>query len=143
MPSPAQGRPIVSLPALAAAKLGAYRAMRAAGLNKNQLAGRPGWQPLTGDAPAQWPLRLAPRPDQGGPCCARPPPSGDKCSTLTSARSRIAQGAEWDLRKIGKRATPGSLCYFPIQRDELGSTLRSYPRTWESPSERPKCNDSK
>jgi antitoxin HicB len=37
-PSPAQGRPTVALPALTAAKLEAYRAMRAAGLNKSQLA---------------------------------------------------------------------------------------------------------
>ena len=44
-PSPAQGHPLVSLPALTAAKLEAYRAMRAAGLNKSQLAERLGWQP--------------------------------------------------------------------------------------------------
>ncbi|HZU90023.1 MAG TPA: type II toxin-antitoxin system HicB family antitoxin [Stellaceae bacterium] len=44
-PSPARGRPTVSLPALTAAKLEAYRAMRAAGLNKSQLAARLGWQP--------------------------------------------------------------------------------------------------
>ena len=36
-PSPAQGRPLVSLPALTAAKLEAYRAMRAAGLTKTSL----------------------------------------------------------------------------------------------------------
>jgi antitoxin HicB len=35
----------VALPALTAAKLEAYRAMRAAGLDKNQLAERLGWQP--------------------------------------------------------------------------------------------------
>jgi antitoxin HicB len=44
-PSPAKGRPTVALPALTAAKLEAYRAMRAAGLNKKQLAERLGWQP--------------------------------------------------------------------------------------------------
>jgi antitoxin HicB len=44
-PSPAKGRPIVALPALSAAKLEAYRAMRAAGLNEKQLAERLGWQP--------------------------------------------------------------------------------------------------
>jgi antitoxin HicB len=44
-PSQAQGRPTVSLPALTAAKLEAYRAMCAAGLNKSQLAERLGWQP--------------------------------------------------------------------------------------------------
>jgi antitoxin HicB len=44
-PSSAKGRPIVALPALTAAKLEAYRAMRAAGLNKKQLAERLGWQP--------------------------------------------------------------------------------------------------
>ncbi len=44
-PSPAKGRPTVGLPALTAAKLEAYRAMRAAGLNKKQLAERLGWQP--------------------------------------------------------------------------------------------------
>ena len=43
-PSPARGRPTVALPALTAAKLEAYRAMRAAGLNKKQLAERLGWQ---------------------------------------------------------------------------------------------------
>jgi antitoxin HicB len=43
--SPAKGRPTVALPALTAAKLEAYRAMRAAGLNKKQLAERLGWQP--------------------------------------------------------------------------------------------------
>ena len=43
-PSPARGRP-TALPALTAAKLEAYRAMRAAGLNKKQLAERLGWQP--------------------------------------------------------------------------------------------------
>jgi antitoxin HicB len=45
LPSPADGRPTVALPALTAAKLEAYRAMRAAGLNKKQLAERLGWQP--------------------------------------------------------------------------------------------------
>ena len=45
LPSPARGRPTVALPALTAAKLEAYRAMRAAGLNKKQLAERLGWQP--------------------------------------------------------------------------------------------------
>ena len=45
LPSPAEGRPTVALPALTAAKLEAYRAMRAAGLNKKQLAERLGWQP--------------------------------------------------------------------------------------------------
>ena len=43
--SPAKGRPVVALPALTAAKFEAYRAMRAAGLNKRQLAERLGWQP--------------------------------------------------------------------------------------------------
>jgi antitoxin HicB len=45
LPSPAEGRPTVALPALTAAKLEAYRAMRAAGLNKKQLAELLGWQP--------------------------------------------------------------------------------------------------
>ena len=45
LPSAAEGRPTVTLPALTAAKLEAYRAMRAAGLNKKQLAERLGWQP--------------------------------------------------------------------------------------------------
>lgn len=44
-PSSERERPTVSLPALTAAKLEAYRAMRAAGLNKSQLAERLGWQP--------------------------------------------------------------------------------------------------
>jgi antitoxin HicB len=44
-PSPVKGRPVVALPALTAAKFEAYRAMRAAGLNKRQLAERLGWQP--------------------------------------------------------------------------------------------------
>jgi hypothetical protein len=44
-PSPPTGRPVVAPPALTAAKLEAYRAMRAAGLNKPQLAERLGWQP--------------------------------------------------------------------------------------------------
>jgi antitoxin HicB len=43
--SPSQGRPLVRLPDLTAAKLEAYRAMRAAGLDKSQLAERLGWQP--------------------------------------------------------------------------------------------------
>ncbi len=45
LPSAANGRPTVALPVLTAAKLEAYRAMRAAGLNKKQLAERLGWQP--------------------------------------------------------------------------------------------------
>ena len=44
-PSPAKGRPVLALPPLTAAKFEAYRAMRAAGLNKRQLAERLGWQP--------------------------------------------------------------------------------------------------
>ena len=44
-PLPAKERPVVALPALTEAKLEAYRAMRAAGLNKSQLAERLGWQP--------------------------------------------------------------------------------------------------
>jgi antitoxin HicB len=44
-PSPSKGRPVVVLPALTAAKFEAYRAMRAAGLNKSQLAERLGWRP--------------------------------------------------------------------------------------------------
>jgi antitoxin HicB len=45
--SPATGgmRAWITLPALTAAKLEVYRAMRAAGLNKKQLAERIGWQP--------------------------------------------------------------------------------------------------
>ena len=38
-------RPAIRLPALTAAKLEAYRAMREAGLSKEQLAERLGWQP--------------------------------------------------------------------------------------------------
>jgi antitoxin HicB len=45
LPSVGDNRPLVALPALTAAKLEAYRAMRAAGLNKRQLAERLGWQP--------------------------------------------------------------------------------------------------
>src|SRR5271169_1203601 len=45
LPSAAAGRPTVALPALTAAKLEAYRAMRAAGLDDKQLAERLGWQP--------------------------------------------------------------------------------------------------
>jgi len=44
-PSPPKGRPVVTLPALTAAKSEACRAMRDAGLNKRQLAERLGWQP--------------------------------------------------------------------------------------------------
>jgi antitoxin HicB len=44
-PELAATRPLVHLPALTAAKLEAYRAMRAAGLSKSQLATRLGWQP--------------------------------------------------------------------------------------------------
>ena len=44
-PTPARGRPTVALPLLTAAKLETYRAMRAAGLNKRQLAARLGWRP--------------------------------------------------------------------------------------------------
>ena len=50
VPPPARARirgmrATVVLPPLTAAKLEAYRAMRAAGLNKKQLAERLGWQP--------------------------------------------------------------------------------------------------
>jgi antitoxin HicB len=44
-PSPAKGRPVVRLPALTAAKLEVYRAMREARLDKAQLAERLGWPP--------------------------------------------------------------------------------------------------
>lgn len=44
-PSAAAGRAVVHLPALTAAKLEVYRAMRSAGLNKRQLADRLGWRP--------------------------------------------------------------------------------------------------
>ena len=44
-PSPANGRPVVRLPALTAAKLELYRAMRQAGLDETQLAQRLGWPP--------------------------------------------------------------------------------------------------
>jgi antitoxin HicB len=43
VPSPAFGRPAVRLPALTAAKLEVYRAMRQAGLDAAQLAQRLGW----------------------------------------------------------------------------------------------------
>ncbi len=45
LPSTAAGRAVVELPALVAAKLEVYRAMRAAGLGKKQLAERIGWTP--------------------------------------------------------------------------------------------------
>jgi antitoxin HicB len=45
LPSPARCRPTVALPALVAGKLEVYRAMRAAGLGKKQLAERIGWTP--------------------------------------------------------------------------------------------------
>jgi antitoxin HicB len=41
--SPANGRPVVRLPALTAAKLEVYRAVRQAGLDEAQLAERLGW----------------------------------------------------------------------------------------------------
>ena len=44
-PSPARGRPLVRLPALTAAKLEVYLAMRQAGLDAAQLAQRLGWPP--------------------------------------------------------------------------------------------------
>jgi len=44
-PSPPKGRRVVALPALTTAKLEADRALRAAGLNKHQLAEWLGWQP--------------------------------------------------------------------------------------------------
>jgi antitoxin HicB len=44
-PLPAKGRPVVRLPALTAAKLEVYRAMRQAGLDQAQLAQRLGWPP--------------------------------------------------------------------------------------------------
>jgi antitoxin HicB len=44
-PSPPKDRPVITLPAATAAMLEAYRAMRAAGLDKHQLAERLGWQP--------------------------------------------------------------------------------------------------
>lgn len=43
LPSPAAGRPTVTLPALTAAKIGLYRAMREAGVGKAELARRLGW----------------------------------------------------------------------------------------------------
>ena len=43
-PSPRKGRPVVALPVLTAAKFEAYRARRAAGLNKRKLAEGLGWQ---------------------------------------------------------------------------------------------------
>ena len=45
LPSPARGRPVVGLPALTAAKFELYRAMRATGLSKDELALRLGWSP--------------------------------------------------------------------------------------------------
>ena len=42
-PSPAKGRPVVRLPALTAAKVEVYRAMRQTGLDEAQLAQRLGW----------------------------------------------------------------------------------------------------
>jgi antitoxin HicB len=44
-PSLAKGRPVARLPALTAAKLEVYRAMRQAGLDGAQLAQRLGWPP--------------------------------------------------------------------------------------------------
>lgn len=44
-PSPAKGRPVVRLPALTAAKLEVYRAMRRAGLDEPKLAQRLSWPP--------------------------------------------------------------------------------------------------
>jgi hypothetical protein len=81
-PSPAKGRPVVAVPALTAAKSEAYRAMRAAGLNKRQLAERLGWQPLASNAPIRRPSCLASRPDRGGPARARLPPGGGERSRL-------------------------------------------------------------
>jgi antitoxin HicB len=42
-PSPARGRPTVTLPALSAAKLALYRAMRQSGVTKAELGRRLGW----------------------------------------------------------------------------------------------------
>jgi antitoxin HicB len=42
---PTDACPLITLPALTAAKLEVYRVMRDAGLNKSQLAERLGWQP--------------------------------------------------------------------------------------------------
>lgn len=48
-PAPPEGRPTVTLPALTAAKLEAYRAMREAGLSRQQLAERLCWEPAQVD----------------------------------------------------------------------------------------------
>src|SRR5487761_1038914 len=44
-PSPAKGRAAIALPPLSAAKIGLYRAMRAAGVSKAELARRLDWHP--------------------------------------------------------------------------------------------------
>jgi len=44
-PSPAKGRRTVALPPLSAAKIGLYRALRAAGVSKAELARRLDWHP--------------------------------------------------------------------------------------------------
>src|ERR1700726_2804991 len=77
-PSPSKGRPVVALLALTAAKFEAYRAMRAAGLNKSQLAERLGWEtpPVKRPFCGRPPPRLASRPDRGGPPRARAAPGG-------------------------------------------------------------------
>jgi antitoxin HicB len=83
-PSPRKGRPVVALPALTAAKFEAYRAMRAAGLNKRRLAERLGWQPSQVTPSVRRSSCFAPRPDRGGPQRSRTAPGGDErnCGTL-------------------------------------------------------------
>ena len=76
VPSPSlpEGRPTVALPPLSAAKLEAYRAMRAAGLNKRQLAERLGWRPSQVTRLFDGHSCFAPRSDRGGAAGARPAP---------------------------------------------------------------------
>jgi antitoxin HicB len=76
-PSPAKGHPVVRLPALTAAKLEVYRAMRQAGLDEAQLAQRLG---------LRWLSRRPPRTARSRARHARPPVRGDIGTSVIEQR---------------------------------------------------------
>jgi antitoxin HicB len=85
VPSPADGRPVVHLPALTAAKLEVYRAMRQAGLDEAQLAQRLGWPAtkITHIFDGHHVVRLE---QLETALCARPPVRCDVGTSVTEQR---------------------------------------------------------
>ena len=121
IPSPAKGRPVARLPALTAAKLELYRAMRQAGVDAAQLAQRLGWPPEQDHPHLRRLPRRPPRTARSRARRARPPPRRDLGTSMRPSHRDL----EASVRSSVQAAFPGEFAFYraPKRREILMHSL--------------------